>query len=271
MTGLRKNVPRVIAVSSGKGGVGKTTVAINLAKAFHELGQKTLLIDGDFGLANIHLLMGKKTNQCLESALSGECSIEDVIIPTSEGFSILPSSRGDASLSYLTPKSLSSLISLVDGLQPAPEVLIIDSAGGSIRTEELQLVAAAHEIVLVTTPHMMELYDTAEYIRQLNFQCGLNKFFIIANQTKNQKEMRLIMTKLQELVGFEVDVVLNIVGYIPCCDQKSNKELVTPLTRFEKLQSNQTFTKMARKLWDDKTTHTQLSGLIFFYEQSLNG
>ncbi|MBE8215676.1 MAG: MinD/ParA family protein [Endozoicomonadaceae bacterium] len=271
MSLLHKSVPHVIAVSSGKGGVGKTTMAINLAKAFHELGQKTLLIDGDFGLANIHLFLGEESHQSLESALSGKCAIQDVIVQTSAGFSILPSSRGDSSLSYITPQVLSGFITLVDGLQPKPEVLIIDHAGGSIREEELQLIAAAHAVLLVTTPELIELYDTAEYIRQLYLKCGLSQFSIIANKTKNQKEMRAMMIKLQQLVGFDVDVVLKNIGYIPCCENKSRQVLVTPLNRFEKLSSNGLFTDMAKKVWDESTLKTQLSGLIFFYEQSLNG
>ena len=104
--------PRVIAISSGKGGTGKTFFSVNLASLLQKKGKNVLLLDGDFGLANIHLLLGEQPEKNLDSVLRGECSLEEILLTTQEGFTIIPGGRGQSSLAHLKPTQLSGLISL---------------------------------------------------------------------------------------------------------------------------------------------------------------
>lgn len=263
-------IPRVIAVASGKGGAGKTFIAVNLASAFHRSGKRVVLLDGDFGLANIHLLLGEKSEQDLEAVLSGKCTLEDILLPTAEGFTIIPGGRGRPLMAQLQAYQLSGLISAVDTLTVLPDVFLIDTAG-SIGAQELQLIAAAGEVVIVATPDALALQDAAEYIRQLHISHHIQRFSIIANMAKSHREAHTMLEKLQNLVGFDVDVVLRPLGHVPV-EESVRKSMTCMSSVIEAEPASKAARQLlmiTERLNEEQVSPLKGGGLSFFYEQHM--
>jgi len=263
-------IPRVIAVVSGKGGTGKTFVAVNLASAFYREGKQVVLLDGDFGLANVHLLMGEKPEKNLEEVLAGQCEMKDILLPTTEGFTIIPAGRGRSLMAQLHPHQLIGLIAAVDGLEAPPDVLLLDTAG-TISVEELQFIAAAGEVIIVTTPDLLSLQDAAEYIRQLHIRHHIQRFSIVANMTKNHREAHNMLEKLQNLVGFDVDVVLKPLGHVSLDDaaRKSMSCLSSVIESEPDSKAAKQLFSIAKKISEDTSVPLLGGGLSFFYEKNL--
>ena len=264
------NVPRVIAIASGKGGVGKTFIAVNLASALSRCGKKVVLLDGDFGLANIHLLLGEKSEQDLEAVLAGKCELEEILLPTAEGFTIIPGGRGKPLMADLQPYQLSGLISAVDTLSSLPDIFLIDTAG-SISMQELQLISAAGEIIIVITPDKLALQDAAEYIRQLHIGHSVQRFFIVSNMTKSHREAHNLLERLQNLVGFDVDVVLKPLGSVS--SEESAKKSMACMSSVLESDPDSKVAKQINaitgKLNGDRVHSLKSGGLSFFYEQNM--
>lgn len=264
------SVPRVIAVTSGKGGTGKTFITVNLAKVFSQQGKHVVLLDGDFGLANIHLLLGKEPCHDLEAIFSGECEIEDVLMPVSEKLAVIPGGRGKPFMSQLNSYQLLGLISAMDAIKKVPDILLIDTAG-TVSAEELQLIAAAGEVIIVLNPDMLSLQDTADYIRQLNICHHIQRFLLITNLTKNHREEHNILEKLQCLVGFDVDVILKPLGNVPK-DEFISKSIMHKSSVMEFLpESKMTkhITEITEKLCREPVRLFPRGGLTFFYEHHI--
>ena len=263
-------VPRVIAVTSGKGGTGKTFVTINLAGALSRSGNHVLLLDGDFGLANVHPLLGEHPGADISAVLEGRLRIEDILLPVADGFAVIPGARGRPSLSDPGPGRLSGLICAMDALTPPPDVLLIDTAG-TISVNELRLIAAAGEVVVVTTPDAMALQDAAEYMRQLHDRHFIYRFLIIANKTRNHREAQSVMEKLQNLVGFHVNVVLKPLGHIPR-DESVRRAPACMASVLEADPSSRAagqLTRIAARLCAEPPAGALRGGLTFFYEKHL--
>ena len=264
-------IPRVIAITSGKGGTGKTFFTVNLASALSRAGKRVLLLDGDFGLANVHLLLGEQPKINLEKVITGEHKIEDILLPTAEGFSIIPGSRGQPLMAELQPHQLQGLIAAVDELSCIPDVLLIDTAG-SISTNELQLIAAAREVVVVTTPEMIALQDAAEYIRQLHQKYNIQHFSIVANKTSNHREAGNLMEKLQNLIGFDVHVVLKPIGNIPFekLAGKSSTCMASIIESEPDSKAARNLISIAKNINHGTAfSSSSTGGLLFFYEKYL--
>ncbi len=266
----KASVPRVIAVTSGKGGTGKTFITVNLAKAFCQQGKNVILLDGDFGLANVHLLLDKKPNHDLEAILSNECSIEDILIPVSERFSMIPGGRGKPFMAQLTPYQLLGLINAMDDIATRPDILLLDTAG-TISAGELQLIAAAGEIIMVVTPDMLSLQDAADYIHQLYIHHHIQRFLLIANLTKNHREENKILEKLHSMIGFGIDIILKPLGHIPkdeCVIKSSMCKHINPKI-FPQSKTIKSIKQMTEKLCREPIKSFARGGLTFFYEQHI--
>ena len=264
-------IPRVIAITSGKGGTGKTFFTVNLASALSRAGKRVLLLDGDFGLANVHLLMGEQPRISLEKVITGENKIEDILLSTSEGFSVIPGSRGQPSMADLQPNQLQGLIAAVDELSCTPDVFLIDTSG-SISTNELQLIAAAREVIVVTTPEMIALQDAAEYIRQLHIKYNIQYFSIVANKTNNHREAGNLMETLQNLIGFDVHVVLKPIGNIPFekLAGKSSTSMASIIESAPESKAARNLTGIAKNINHGAAySSSSTGGLLFFYEKYL--
>ncbi|MCK5894941.1 MAG: P-loop NTPase [Endozoicomonadaceae bacterium] len=204
---------RVAAISSGKGGVGKTSFSINLAEALSRAGNRVLLMDADFNLANVHLMLGQTPDKTIADVMSGRCSISDTLLPGPASVRVVPGVRGRG-LADIGCNSLLSLIQSVDELVGEIDILLLDTAGG-FQERDMRLMAAASDVMVMLTPDKVTIADTAEYIRTLRQQYGVQHFNIVTNMVRGQRESSQLMQALQSQVGFDYDLILRHVGTLP--------------------------------------------------------
>lgn len=205
---------RVIAVSSGKGGVGKTTVAINMALALAEKGKRVMLMDADLGLANIDVMLGLRPKLNLSHVLRGECDLDEVIITGPRGIKIIPASSGVKQMADLSPAEQSGIIQAFSTLTKQADVLIVDTAAG-INSNTVKFCTAAQEVLLVVCNEPASITDAYATIKVLNQDHGISRFRILANMAQSTMEGARIFQKLVDVTEQFLNVSLDLVGTIP--------------------------------------------------------
>ncbi|CAM5235549.1 flagellar synthesis regulator FleN [Stutzerimonas degradans] len=204
---------QVIAVTGGKGGVGKTNVSVNLALALAELGRRVVLLDADLGLANVDVLLGLTTKRTLADVIAGECDLRDVLIQGPGGIRIVPAASGTQSMVQLSSLQHAGLIQAFSEIEDL-DVLIIDTAAG-IGEAVISFVRAAHEVLLVVTDEPTSITDAYALIKLLNRDYGINRFRVLANMAHAPQEGRNLFAKLTKVTERFLDVALQYVGAIP--------------------------------------------------------
>ena len=205
---------RVIAVTSGKGGVGKTTVSVNLAMAMAERGREVVLLDADLGLANVDVLLGLKTDYNLSHVISGEHSLEEVMVTGPGGIRIIPGASGIRRMAELTEREQAGLIYAFSGLAASTQVLIVDTPAG-IGAPVINFSSAAQEVVVVVCNDPASLTDAYATIKVLNQASARTRFRILVNQARSAQEGQALFQKLVDATGRFLDVSLDLVGTIP--------------------------------------------------------
>ena len=149
---------RILAITSGKGGVGKTCIAVNLAIAFKRLGKRVLIIDADLGLGNVDIILGIHTKYNLSHVISGNIAIADAVVETPSGILVLPGGSGLLHIADIDPTSLKRFLQQLAQIRDLADIIIIDTGAG-ISSRNLKLTLAASEVILVTTPEPTSLMD----------------------------------------------------------------------------------------------------------------
>nr|WP_035481378.1 MinD/ParA family protein [Gallaecimonas xiamenensis] len=210
----RQSITKVVAVTGGKGGVGKTNVSINTAAALAQAGQRVLLLDADLGLANVDVLLGLRVQKNLSHVLAGECELKDVLLEGPGGFKIVPATSGTQSMVELTPAEHASLIRAFSELDEEFDVLIIDTAAG-ISDMVLSFSRAAQDVMVVVCDEPTSITDAYALIKILSRDFGLFRFKIVANMVRSLKEGQELFTKLSRVTDRFLDVALELVGTVP--------------------------------------------------------
>lgn len=205
---------QVIAVTGGKGGVGKTNVSVNLALALAELGRRVMLLDADLGLANVDVLLGLRPKKTLADVVAGKCELRDVLLPGPGGIHIVPAASGTQSMVHLSPMQHAGLIQAFSDIADDLDILIVDTAAG-IGNEVVSFVRAAQEILLVVTDEPTSITDVYALVKLLNRDYGINRFRMLANMTHSPQEGRNLFAKLTKVTDRFLDVALQYVGAIP--------------------------------------------------------
>jgi len=205
--------PRVISVSSGKGGVGKTFTAVHLAAHAAAGGQKVLLIDADLGLANVDVMLGLNASRTMRNLLSGDATLNDLIMPCTQGFDLLP---GGSGMYELTSLNVSEQQTILDGLREAGsdyDLILIDTAAG-IGENVLYFASAAETALVVLTPDPTSLTDAYALIKVLSQQRDVRRFMIVINQA-DEIDGHITFKRLLSVADRYLDVYLDYIGYIP--------------------------------------------------------
>ncbi len=214
MSGLANPV-RVIAVTGGKGGVGKTSVAVNLATGLSSAGRRVVLLDGDLGLANVDVLLGLSPRYTLAHVLSGERTLDEIMVSAPQGFKIVPAASGAADLAGMAGAGHLGLVQAFSGLATRLDVLIIDTAAG-IAPGVLQFSQAAQQVLVVICDEPASLTDAYALIKVLSRDHGVNRFRVVANMARAAGEGASLFDKLQRVAHrFLEDVILEYAGEIP--------------------------------------------------------
>jgi flagellar biosynthesis protein FlhG len=205
---------KVMAVTGGKGGVGKTNVSLNLAISLAKQGKRVLVLDADLGLANCDVLLGLRVDKNLSHVLQGECTLDDILVTGPHGVKIAPATSGSQSMAELGSTEHAGLIRAFSELRTDIEVLIVDTAAG-ISDMVMSFSRAAQDVLVVVCDEPTSLTDAYALIKILNREHGVFKFKIIANMVRSEKEGKELFSKLSKVTGRFLDVALELVGIIP--------------------------------------------------------
>jgi flagellar biosynthesis protein FlhG len=205
---------QVIAVTGGKGGVGKTTVSVNLASMLATQGRQVMLLDGDLGLANVDVLLGLTPRYTMAHVLSGERTLDEVIVKTSLGVQVVPAASGVADLANLSAGAHLGLVQAFSGLASHIDTLIVDTAAG-ISHGVLQFSQAAQHVLLVVCDEPASMTDAYALIKVLSRDHSVTRFNIVANMARAPGEGQLLFDKLQRVAARFLDTTLEYVGEIP--------------------------------------------------------
>ena len=192
---MNKSNLRVLAVSSGKGGVGKTSIVANLAYALSKSGKKVLVVDADLGLNNIDILLGLTSKKHIGHVLSGESSVEDIILHGPEGIHVLPAGNGLQELTQLEPEKKMILMDELDRVSRDYEILIFDTSAG-ISPNVTFFCSAAHEILLIATTEPTSLTDVYALIKVLHKKHSQKYFRLIVNLVSSEREAQGVYRNL---------------------------------------------------------------------------
>ena len=259
---------QVIAVTSGKGGVGKTTVAVNLALALADLGRRVVLVDGDLGLANIDVLLGIVPKYTLADLLEGRCDLSDVMVAGPAGVRIVPAASGIQAIANLSPAQSVGLIHAFSGIACSLDVLIIDTASG-IGKSVLNFAQAAQEVLLVVCDEPTSVANTYALIKVLSREYGASRFQVLANMEHGNQNGRRLFEKLTKITNQFLDVSLHYVGAIPYDGSvRKSVQAQNPVYKsFPRSEITKAFQRVALKVDAWPLPVNPKGGVSFFIEQ----
>jgi len=271
--GLRRMVQtgpiRVLAVTGGKGGVGKTNISVNLSVALAEMGRRVMLLDADLGLANIDVVLGLHPEFDLSHVLRGERTLEEIIVTGPEGVQVVPAASGVRGMASLTPAEHAGIIHAFSDLSHALDILVIDTAAG-ISDSVISFSRAAQEVIVVVCDEPASLTDAYALIKLLNREFGIDRFRVLTNMIHTAQEARDLYTKLVRVTDRYLDVMLNFIGGIPFDDalKKAVKSQKAVVQAFPRSRAAQAFKSLARKV-DELPMPAGASGHLQFFVERL--
>ncbi len=205
---------RIIAVTSGKGGTGKSIVSTNLACYLARHHRRVLLFDADFGLANAHLMLGMQPDRTLANAVRDGASLESCVVPGPHGVSLLSGSSGVAEMAALGPADIYRLAAQLEVLQERFDRIVIDTGAG-IAPATLTFLHAASETVVVTTPDVTAITDAYAVIKTLRRSRADARLGILVNRARNRNEGRDVFHRLERVASRYVGDAPSYLGSLP--------------------------------------------------------
>ncbi|MCR5310337.1 MAG: MinD/ParA family protein [Lachnospiraceae bacterium] len=270
-------VARVITVTSGKGGVGKSNTSINLAIQFRKMGQRVIILDADFGLANIEVMFGAVPKHNLADLIYQGVSIKDIITwgPMDVGF--ISGGSGIASMSNLHRDHLTYIIQNLAQLDAITDIIIVDTGAG-ISDAVLEFLVASGEILVVTTPEPTSITDSYSLIKALarhkRFSTENSQIKVIANKVENSAEGQALYNKLNAVVARYLKLPLNYLGAVPE-DNLLTKAVMqqTPVSiQSPNAKSSLAYEAIARALMNNESTVTvKKRGMAAFFSHIVVG
>ena len=259
---------KVIAVTGGKGGVGKTNVTLNTAISLAQQGKRVMVLDADLGLANVDVLLGLRVEKNLSHVLSGECTLDEVLVEGPYGIKIAPATSGSQSMTELTPTEHAGLIRAFSELQSQIDVLIVDTAAG-ISDMVLSFSKASQDIMMVVCDEPTSLTDAYALIKILNKEHGVFRFKIVANMVRNMREGDELFSKLSKVTNRFLDVALELVAVIPFDEnvRKSIRRQKAIVEAFPTSPAAIAIRRLAKKAIDWPIPDQPGGHLEFFLEQ----
>jgi flagellar biosynthesis protein FlhG len=203
----------VISITSGKGGVGKTNIAANLAYLLAGMKKKTMILDADCGLANIDLILGLTPKYNLSHVLKGERTLRETIINGPGGFKILPASSGIQEMSSLSTEQKLSLQDELNTLQRRPDFMLIDTSAG-ITDNVMYFNMVARETIVVVTPEPTSLTDAYALIKVLYQRHAKKRFSLLVNMVKTQNEAKEVFLRMALATSHFLNLAIEHLGHV---------------------------------------------------------
>ena len=265
-TSRRKAHARVVAITSGKGGVGKTNIVANLGFAFGNLGQRVLVLDADLGLGNLDVLLGIAPKFNLSHVIHGEKQLSDILVDGPGNMKILPASSGIQELTQLTHEQKVQFLTELDHLIDDMDILLIDTAAG-ISTNVMDFNVTAHEIVVVVSPEPTAITDAYALMKVLSLKYAEKRCQLLVNMAASPREGEDVFRQL----GLVTERFLDIhVEYLGCI---LNDEKVTRGVRHQRLvcdlfpqsRASRCFTQLAERMVKASPSNRPKGNTNFFW------
>jgi len=264
-----RTLTRVIAIASGKGGVGKTNSSVNLAVAFAGMGRRVLLLDADLGLGNIDVLLGLSPRHNISHLLRGERTIGEVLVDGPSGVKILTAASGVPELTDLTTEQRLGVAAHLAELGGMFDILIVDTGAG-ISSNVLFFTMAAQEIVVVVSPEPTSLTDAYALMKVLFSRYGERSFKLIVNQVKTKRGGLDVYRKISLAAERFLDVSIDYLGCV-LADENVPRSVVEqrPVVElYPESTSSLCYREIAGRI-EDRPINASKGGMQFFFEQML--
>ncbi len=204
--------PQVIAISSGKGGVGKTFFSVHLAARATQLGKRVLLLDADLGLANVDVMLALEAKGSISQVIDGQSTLSDILVRYGEDFDVLPGGSGLHELTHLSPRQQSVLLDEMDELSKDYDLILVDTAAG-IGENVLFFASSSETNIIVLTPDPTSLTDAYALIKVLSNEHDIRRFMIAVNQA-DEVTAQMIFNRLMSVADRYLDVIVEFVGFM---------------------------------------------------------
>jgi len=262
---------RVIAVASGKGGVGKTNVSVNLGVSLSKLGNRVLLMDADMGLANVDIMLGLQTKYNLSHVLDGEKTLQEVIVEGPGGLKIIPAASGVRRMAQLSAMENAGIINAFSELNGELDILIVDTAAG-IADSVVSFCRAAQEVVVVVTDEPASITDAYALVKVLSRDYQLTQFRLLANMSRSPAHGRQLYEKFAKVCEQFLDVSIDYLGTVPFDhDLREAVQRQIPVTVYKpNSDAAQSFKSMAQQIQRWPIPRGVTGYLQFFVENLFN-
>lgn len=256
---------RIITVTSGKGGVGKTNFTINFALALMSFGQRVMVLDADLGLANIDVVLGISPSYNLYHVLKGQKTFQDIIVTGPQGLQIIAGGSGIQEMANLRRWQIEQFIAKLDALEGMADILIIDTAAGLSRNV-MSFVLAADEVIVITTPEPTAITDAYGLVKAMTAKKKNGVVHLVVNKVENAQEADMTASKLSIVAEKFLKLDIGHLGFIlddPLVS-KAVKSQEPFLLKYPKSSAAQCIQRLAAQLMD-RSYHPEPGGVKAFF------
>ncbi len=249
--GLKPPPVQVIAIAGGKGGTGKTNIAINLAQVLANEGKRTLLLDADLGMANVDVLLGLEPEHTLYDVMCGKCRLEDIQMTGGHNLMIIPAASGIRQLADMGRQECAGLVRAFSDLKDPIDTLIVDTATG-ISESAASFCQAANEILMVVCNDPASIRDSVSQLSLFHSEYGIARFRILANMVDSASEANTLFQNVMACFTNNHGLQLSCAGYIPA-DENMRKAILrhqSVVNAFPRSSSAMALKKLARRIMD---------------------
>ena len=263
---------KVIAITGGKGGVGKTNVSVNLGVSLCQQGHRVMLLDADLGLANVDVMLGLPSKRNLSHVLSGECDLKDIVIHGPHGLQIVPASSGTQNMAELSPMEHAGIIQAFSEIGHNLDYLLVDTAAG-ITDMVVSFTRASQEVLTVVCDEPTSITDAYALMKVLNKDHQVVRFHVLANMVRSPQEGRELFAKLNGVCDKFLDVTLDYMGSIPFDEnvRKSVKKQKALVDAFPRSPAAIGLKSLAKKINQWPIPKDATGNIEFFMERLVSG
>jgi len=264
----RKSYTRVIAITSGKGGVGKTNIVANLGFVLSRLGKKVLILDADLGLGNLDVLLGLAPKYNLSHAISGAKTVSEIVVEGPGKVKILPAPSGIQELSDLTDEQRNKMLTDLDLLIDSVDLFLIDTGAG-ISSNVMHFNSSAQEIMVVVSPEPTSITDAYALMKVLSLNYSRKHFKLVVNMARSSREAIEVYQQLELVADRFLDIKIEYMGHV-LIDENVKKGV-----RLQKVVSeihpdtkaSKCFTALAKKIFESRSSNFPEGDTNFFWRK----
>ncbi len=249
-----KGPSKTIAVTSGKGGVGKTLTTVHLAMAARRMGYDVMILDGDLGLANVDVVLGLHARYTLQDVLDGQVDINEIVLSGPMGMGILPSGSGIANMANLSLVQRIALLDHFARLNRSPDVLLIDTGAG-ISDNVMHFNSSADEVIIIATPEPHAMTDAYATIKVLCENHGVNRVHLLVNMVRHESEGAKVYERISDVARRFLNCKVEYIGSVPHDPQQQRSVAARRAVSESSISTTagQAWNQIARKLYSGLT------------------